>query len=200
MKNLKQELNEMKFLFGYKPGKVLSEQNIPTEEEFGMDEEYGMDEDFSMSEMDEEYGMETDMYEMDDEFEMADPDVMEPEVKPDTDRGVEERPSRPGRPDRDPSRLPYTDPDTHPQGRRRPSMDNDEVEYELEIDDEPRDEIEYELEIDDEPMSRIPMRSMGRRGSMDREEMNEPFVDDVDSEYENSDLADLVKKYLGKRS
>jgi hypothetical protein len=162
MKNLRNELNEMKFLFGYKPGKLLSEQNIP---------------------------------EMDDVM-FAEPDVMEPEVKPDTDRGVEERPSRPGRPDRDPSRLPYTDPDTHPQGRRRPSMDNDEVEYELEIDDEPRGEVEYELEIDDEP--RKPMRSMGRRSSMS-DEVNEPFVDDVDSEYENSDLADLVKKYLSKR-
>ena len=31
------------------------------------------------------------------------------------------------------------------------------------------------------------------------DEVNEPFVDDVDSEYENSDLADLVKKYLSKR-
>ena len=175
MKNLKQELNEMKFLFGYKPGKVISEQNIP---------------------------------EMDDIM-FAEPDVMEPEVKPDTDRGVEERPSRPGRPDRDPSRLPYTDPDTHPQGEYEDDLimkkgygekkDRDEVEYELEIDDEPRrsrDEVEYELEIDDEPIR--PMRSMGRRGSMD-DEVNEPFVDDVDSEYENSDLADLVKKYLSKR-
>jgi hypothetical protein len=162
-KNLRNELNEMKFLFGYKPGKVISEQNIP---------------------------------EMDDVM-FAEPDVMEPEVKPDTDRDVEERPSRPGRPDRDPSRLPYTDPDTHPQGRRRPSMDNDEIEYELEIDDEPRGEVEYELEIDDEP--RRPMRSMGRRSSMS-DEVNEPFVDGVDSEYENSDLADLVKKYLSKRS
>jgi hypothetical protein len=175
-KNLRNELNEMKFLFGYKPGKVISEQNIP---------------------------------EMDDVM-FAEPDVMEPEVKPDTDRGVEERPSRPGRPDRDPSRLPYTDPDTHPQGRRRPSMDNDEIEYELEIDDEPRGEVEYELEIDDEPRGEVeyeleiddeprrPMRSMGRRSSMS-DEVNEPFVDDVDSEYENSDLADLVKKYLSKR-
>lgn len=160
MKNLKQELNEMKFLFGYKPGKVISEQNIP---------------------------------EMDDVM-FAEPDVMEPEVKPDTDRDVEERPSRPGRPDRDPSRLPYTDPDTHPQG---------EIEYELEIDDEPRDEVEYELEIDDEPRRPRPMRHSGSkiagmRGTH-RDEVNEPFVDDVDSEYENSDLADLVKKYLSKR-
>ena len=161
-KNLRNELNEMKFLFGYKPGKVISEQNMP---------------------------------EMDDVM-FAEPDVMEPEVKPDTDRGVEERPSRPGRPDRDPSRLPYTDPDTHPQGRRRPSMDNDEIEYELEIDDQPRGEVEYELEIDDEPRRR-PMMS-GMRGTH-RDEVNEPFVDDVDSEYENSDLADLVKKYLSNR-
>jgi len=165
MENLKQELNEMKFLFGYKPGKVISEQNIPN-----------MDEDM-------------------DDVMFADPDVMEPEVKPDTDRDVEERPSRPGRNDRDPSRLPYTDPDTHPQGRRRPSMDHDEIEYELEIDNRPRDEVEYELEIDDEPM--IPKIAGMRRTN--RDEVSEPFVDDVDSEYENSDLADLVKKYLSKR-
>ena len=189
MKNLKQELNEMKFLFGYKPGKVLSEQNIPTEEEYGMEEMYDMEEG--------EYPMEEE-FEMEDDILMADPDVMEPEVMPDTDRDVEEKPYRPGRPDRDPNRLPYPNPDTHPQGRRRHSMD-DEVEYELEIDDEPRDEVEYELEIDDEPKRPRPMKSMGRRGSMGREEMNEPFVDDVDSEYENSDLGDLVKKYLGKR-
>lgn len=179
-KNLKQELNEMKFLFGYKPGKVISEQNMP---EMDMD------------------------VEMDDVM-FAEPGVMEPEVKPDTDRDVEERPSRPGRPDRDPSRLPYTDPDTHPQGEYEDDLimkkgygakkDNDEIEYELEIDDMPRDEVEYELEIDDEPRRPRPMRSMGRRGSMG-DEVNEPFVDDVDSEYENSDLADLVKKYLSKR-
>jgi hypothetical protein len=102
MKNLKQELNEMKFLFGYRPGKVLSEQNLPTEAGYDMYE--GL-------------GMETDMYEMDDDIVMVEPDVMEPEVKPDTDRDVEEKPYRPGRPDRDPSRLPYPDPDTHPQGR-----------------------------------------------------------------------------------
>jgi len=182
-KNLNQELNEMKFLFGYKPGKVLSEQNLPLGED-----------DFKMEDV---------MF--------ADPDVMEPEVKPDTDRDVEERPSRPGRPDRDPSRLPYTDPDTHPQGEYEDDLimkkgygekkDRDEVEYELEIDDEPRrsrDEVEYELEIDDEPRRPRPMRSMGRRSSMS-DEVNEPFVDDVDSEYENSDLADLVKKYLSNR-
>lgn len=30
------------------------------------------------------------------------------------------------------------------------------------------------------------------------DETNEPFIEDVDSDYENSDLADLVNKYLNK--
>ena len=59
------------------------------------------------------------------DFMDVEPDVAEPETKPktrpgtkpDTDR--EERPFTPGRPDRDPGRLPYEDPDTHPQGKRR---------------------------------------------------------------------------------
>jgi hypothetical protein len=102
-KKLINELNEMKYLFGYKKGKVISEQKklIIEDEEF------------------------------DDDVLFAEPDVMEPEVKPDTDRDVEEKPYRPGRPDRDPSRLPYPDPDTHPQGKFE-----DEVEYEIEIDDD----------------------------------------------------------------
>jgi hypothetical protein len=86
-KNLLNELNQMKYLFGYEKGRVISEQKGKLKE---------------------------DEYEKDIMF--ADPDVMEPEIKPDTDRDVEEKPYRPGRPDRDPSRLPYTDPDTHPQG------------------------------------------------------------------------------------
>ena len=84
-KNLLNELNQMKYLFGYEKGRVISEQKGLLKE----DEEDIM---------------------------FADPDVMEPDI--DTDRDVEEKPYRPGRPDRDPSRLPYTDPDTHPQGRR----------------------------------------------------------------------------------
>ena len=36
MKNdLRKELNEMKFLFGYKPGKVISEQHIPEIDDLG---------------------------------------------------------------------------------------------------------------------------------------------------------------------
>ena len=52
-----------------------------------------------------------------DDVMFADPDVMEPEVMPDTDRDVEEKPYNPNRRERDPGKLPYTDPDTHPQGR-----------------------------------------------------------------------------------
>lgn len=122
-KDLRKELQEMKFLFGYKAGRVISEQNMP--------------------EMEEEFELEDIM--------MSEPDVAEPEVKPDTDTEREtRRPFDPSRRERDPGRLPYEDPDTHPQGR-----------------------------FDDET--------------------NEPFIDDVDSDYENSDLADLVKKYLSNR-
>ena len=144
-KDLRKELNEMKFLFGYKPGKVISEQHMP---------------------------------EMDDELDImiAGPDVAEPEVKPDTDTDTEKRRTfDPSRRERDPNRLPYEDPDTHPQGRFR-----DEVEL-----DTP--DFDYELEIDDEP-----------EFTNFSDETNEPYIEDVDSDYENSDLADLVNKYLNK--
>jgi len=89
MKNLKHELQEMKFLFGYERGRVLSEQkNIPMDEK-------EMDMMFSDTEVMEP--------------EVA-PDVAEPEVKPDTDRGTKRRRTF------DPSRLPHPNPDTHPQG------------------------------------------------------------------------------------
>lgn len=146
MKNdLRKELNEMKFLFGYKPGKVISEQHIP---------------------------------EMDDELDvmMAEPGVAEPEVKPDTDTDTEKRRTfDPSRRERDPNRLPYEDPDTHPQGRFKRDIELDTPDF------------DYDLEIDDEP----------KFGNFSDEE-NEPFIEDVDSDYENSDLADLVNKYLNK--
>ncbi len=61
---------------------------------------------------------------MEEEFEddvmLMEPDVMEPDVKPKTrPRDPEEKPFDPDRDrrERNPDRLPYTDPDTHPQGR-----------------------------------------------------------------------------------
>jgi hypothetical protein len=90
-KNLLNELNEMKYLFGYRRGKILSEQNTPFMEE-----------------------------EFEDDVMLMEPDVMEPDVKPKTrPRDPEEKPFDPDRDrrERNPDRLPYTDPDTHPQGR-----------------------------------------------------------------------------------
>ena len=178
-KNLLNEINDMKRLFGYQRGRVISEQNISemseedimfadteTEIEKDVEKETGHGPDKPTVRPDRgrdrdpgklpytnpdthPQGMFDDEFELDIDF--ADPDVAEPEVKPDTDTDTEKRRTfDPGRRERDPGRLPYEDPDTHPQG-----------------------------EFDDET--------------------NEPFTDDVDSEYENSDLADLVKKYLSKR-
>ena len=43
-KDLKNELQEMKFLFGYKPGRVISEQDIPLMEiDLEMGDEYDVD-------------------------------------------------------------------------------------------------------------------------------------------------------------
>ena len=169
-KKLLNELSEMKYLFGYERGRVISEQK-------------SMIEDF-----------------MD-----ADPDVAEPETKPktrpgtkpDTDR--EERPFTPGRPDRDPSHIPYEDPDTHPQG-----FEDDEIEYELELSDEP-DVAEPETKPDID-------RDRRRR---DREERpfspGRPNRDPDFIPYENpethpqgrkrggDDLEDFVMKYLKNR-
>jgi hypothetical protein len=130
-KNVINEISQMKFLFGYKPGKVLSEQNVP------MEQDYEMEDDISFY----------------DDVMFAEPDVAEPEVMPDTDVDPDVRPHRPRRPDR--KDLPNYDP--QPQGRRNRSF-SDEVEYELEFEDGPKrrpmrrmrdmDENIYEIEID----------------------------------------------------
>jgi hypothetical protein len=168
-KNLLNELNEMKYLFGYERGRVISEQKSLVED-----------------------------------FMDVEPDVAEPEVKPDTDRDKrrrdrEEKPFTPGRPDRDPNRLPYEDPDTHPQG-----FEDEEVEYQLELSDEP-DVAEPEVKPDTD-------RDIRRR---DREER--PFTpgrpnrdpgrlpyEDPDTHPQGDrrgggDLEDFVMKYLKNR-
>lgn len=113
-KNVLNEISQMKFLFGYKPGKVLSEQESV--------EEVYMDED-------------SDFMDFEDIEMMPSPDVAEPDVKPDVDRPDTGRPSRPrpSRPDYDPAKIRTPDPNTHPQG-----SEEDEVSYELELDDMPR--------------------------------------------------------------
>jgi hypothetical protein len=164
-KNVINEINQMKFLFGYKAGKVLSEQELPEMEDLMVDDEM---EDLMVDDEMEDLMIDDEMSDFD-----FGPEVAPTPTRERTKEKEEtEKPYRPGRPDRDPNRLPYTDPDTHPQGRRRPSMDRDEVEYELEIDDTEKpmrrmrdmdmgmekpmrrmrdmDENIYEVEIDDD--------------------------------------------------
>ena len=125
-KELLNELNQMKYLFGYKPGRVISEQEINEAE-----------------------------------MEMSDVEFDFPEVAPapekekekTRERETEERPKRRGLPSRNPGRLPYEDPDTHPQGRG-----DEEIEYELELDEPEMDvdmdepEMDVDMEVEDEPM------------------------------------------------
>ena len=98
-KNLLNELSQMKFMFDYKPGKIISEQNFINEEDIDFPE---------LEDIDVE------------DVVMTDPDVMEPDVKPRT------RP-RPETPDTDPFPNPFDPdrsrefdplPDAEPQGRR----------------------------------------------------------------------------------
>ena len=161
-KNVLNEINQMKFLFGYKPGKVLSEQK--TVEEIYMDE----DSDF----MDFE------------DIEMSpSPDVAEPDVKPDVDRPDTDRPTRtrPSRPDYDPAHIPTPDPDTHPQG-----SEEDEVSYELEIDDMPRSRRMRDIEMDMPKPRRMKDMSRSRMRDMDMaENMYEIEIDGDISELFN---------------
>jgi hypothetical protein len=176
-KNLINEINEMKRLFGHQRGVVISEQNIPLNEDVDLDDVMFADTDTETEierEVEKEHGhgperptvrpdkgrdrdpgklpyTEPDTHPQgmfDDEFgiDFADPDVAEPEVMPDIDI---EPDVRPGRPDRNPGKLPYENPDTHPQGK----SDDD---------------------------------------------VNEPFTNDTE-DYGNNDLEDLVMKYLNNR-
>ena len=109
-KNIKNEINEMKYLFGYQRGVVISEQK-----EVPMEEDYDEDGDsFDIESL------------LNAEPGVAEPDTKpktRPGTKPDTDR--EDKPFTPGRPNRDPGGLPYENPDTHPQGRRHHRDDED---------------------------------------------------------------------------
>jgi hypothetical protein len=112
-KKLLNEINQMKFLFGYKPGKVLSEQEKVEYSE--------MEEDILEPVMDFDTEEEIDF----------EPEMMfdGPEVAPaptrekETEKEKTEKPSRPSRPDRDPSRMPNPNVDPHPQGKRRRMRD-----------------------------------------------------------------------------
>ena len=168
-KNLLNELNEMKYLFGYERGRVISEQKSLVED-----------------------------------FMDVDPDVAEPEVKPDTDRDKrrrdrEEKPFTPGRPDRDPNRLPYEDPDTHPQG-----FEDEEVEYELELSDEPDvAEPEVKPDTDRDKRRRDREEKPFTPGRPNRDPGRLPY-EDPDTHPQGDrrgggDLEDFVMKYLKNR-
>jgi len=169
-KDLRKELQEMKFLFGYKPGRVISEQHMPE-----------MEEDVMFADTDTETEIERD-------------------VEKERGHGPDRPTVRPDR-DRDPGKLPYTDPDTHPQGRRS-FRDMDFAEPGVL---EP--EVMPDIDIEPDVRPGKPDRSPGRlpyedpdthpQGRYD-DDVNEPFTDDVE-DFENSDLADLVMKYLNNR-
>jgi hypothetical protein len=183
-KNVLNEINQMKYLFGYQKGKVISEQeNLPEI----------------------------------DEVMFADPDVMEPEVKPDMD--IEEKPYRPGRPDRNPSRLPYTDPDTHPQGEfdGLDFEDDDDIDFELDFDDidlgpevapaptrEKERTREREKETEKPYRPGRPNRDPGKLPYTDPDTHPQGKESHYDSESEpfegaDSALENLVMKYLKNR-
>lgn len=129
-KELLNELNQMKFLFGYKPGRVISEQEMPEAEMEMSDVEFDFPEVAPAPEKEKERTRE---------------------------KETEERPKRRGLPSRNPDDLPYEDPDTYPQGRGNKEVEYelelDEPEMDFEMGDEDMD-----LDIEDEPMMRRPRR------------------------------------------
>jgi hypothetical protein len=171
-KNLINEINEMKRLFGHQRGVVISEQ----------------------------------------------PDVMEPDTETET------RPkTRPGKPDSDPFPNPFNPdrskefnplPDLEPQGEF-----DDEFEFDFDM-NEP-DVMEPDTETETRPKTRPgrpdsdpfpnpfnpdrakefnPLPDLEPQGRLGDDE-NEPFIDDVDTDYsESRSLEDLVAKYLNRRN
>ncbi len=145
-KNVINEISQMKFLFGYKPGRVLSEQELPEMEDLMVDGEM------------EDLMVDDEMSDFDFGPEVAPTPTRERERT--KEREKTEKPFRPSRPSRNPDELPGYNP--HPQG-----SEEDEIEYELEIDDMPMrdmdrpmrrpmnkmrdmDENIYEIEVDDD--------------------------------------------------
>jgi hypothetical protein len=169
-KNLLNEINEMKRLFGHKRGVVISEQ----------------------------------------------PEVMEPDTETETKPRT-----RPGKPDTDPFPNPFNPdrakefnplPDLEPQGKY------DDVEFDFDM-NEP-EIMEPDTETETKPRTRPgrpdsdpfpnpfnpdrakefnPLPDLEPQGRLGDDE-NEPFIDDVDTDYsESRSLEDLVAKYLNRR-
>jgi hypothetical protein len=175
MKNLKLELNEMKFLFNYERGRVISEQKLKKLDEL--------------------------------DVMMNEPDVMEPDVKPRT------RP-RPETPDTDPFPNPFDPdrakefnplPDLEPQGDYDDDFMMNEPDV-MEPDVKPRtrpqtpDTDPFPNPFDPDRAKEFnPLPDLEPQGEYD-DDINEPFVDDVDTDYsESRSLEDLVAKYLRRQ-
>lgn len=116
-KELLNELNQMKYLFGYKPGKVISEQHNKKE-------------------------MDSELDEMDFEDLYGGPEVApapEKEKEKTREKETEEKPKRRGLPSRNPDDLPNVDP--HPQGSEEGDIEMDfdfeEPEMDVDFEDEP---------------------------------------------------------------
>jgi hypothetical protein len=142
-KSLINEINDMKYLFGYKRGVVISEQDVA-------EPEVAPDTDIDVKpsrptrpnpfnpDRAKEFNPFPDLEpqgEEDDEFYMSDTEVLEPEVAPDIEREVApSRPTRPNpfNPDRAKEFNPF--PDLEPQGKmddeqNEPFVDDPEVDY-----------------------------------------------------------------------
>jgi hypothetical protein len=157
-KNLLNELSEMKYMFGYKRGVVISEQDVAEPE--------------------------------------IDTDIETP-TKPDIDR----KPN-PFNPDRAREFNPF--PDLEPQGEEDVEIymsEPDVMEPEIDIDTPTKPDIDRRPNPFNPDRAREfnPFPDLEPQGSAD-DEVNEPFIDDLDTDYsESHSLEDLVAKYLNRR-
>jgi hypothetical protein len=162
-KNVLNEIDQMKYLFGYKPGKVISEQKSRPISEMDYTEEYDeLDEMEDVMDYTEE-DIEMDPFE--DNFEPVmsfdGPDVAPAPTKPDVmpDVTPEKRVTRPGRPNRDPAILPDVDP--HPQGKRRRMRDMDmDVDMDIDMERPSRRMRDMDMDVDMDIDMERPSRRM----------------------------------------
>jgi len=154
------EINDIRYLFGYKRGVVVSEQDV------------------------------------------AEPEVM-PDVDIDTDTERITRPN-PFNPDRAKEFNPF--PDLEPQGEEEDDIYMSDTEV-LEPEVMPDIDIDRDTERISRPNPFNPDRAkefnpfpdLEPQGKLD-DDVNEPFVDDPDTDYsESHSLEDLVAKYLNRR-
>lgn len=135
------EINQMKFLFGYKPGKVISEQDLPESNLDEMEKE-----DVNVEETNEDFDV-MDFEDIEMSPEVAPAPTREREKTREKER--EDKPFRPRKPNRED--LPYENPETRPQGEYEDDFSIDDLimkrGYGSKKDSE-MDETIYEIEID----------------------------------------------------